>query len=502
MDSRLDVESDVDTGTVTVKDDRVRSGRRIGAETVVAATLLCAAGYFWSTGLEPRWWPMWLAALPVLWLAPRVSRWTAIGMALVARALGATSLVPYLHHRIHMPLPVVAIIVLVPSVLFALGVLLYRSLFVRGRRWLAVLAFPAVIVAGEYLANLSQGTFFDTAYTQLGNLPVLQIASLAGLYGVGFVVLLFPALVAAALLTRGQERRRMAWALAAFLVCVFGFGAARIYMTPHNSPSAMVGLVDRDPANMLPSKTDQVMALLDGYAAQVRALAARGAKYVVFPEATVSLTQANSAEVNGFLVQTAHEAGVQVLVGMIDETGAKTFNEARLYSASGGIEAVYHKRHLVPGLEGTAVPGSGTAVLPEPVGRVGLAICRDMDYPDPANEYGADNVGMLLVPAWDFDVDRKYHGHMAIMRGVENGYSIVRVAKLGLMTVSNDRGRVLAETPVAADGAFTTMLVKVPVRHDATLYQRWGDWFAWLVLADLAAMLALLAADWRTAERS
>ena len=120
-----------------------------------------------------------------------------------------------------------------------------------------------------------------------------------------------------------------------------------------------------------------------------------------------------------------------------------------------------------------------------------MAICRDMDYPNPAREYGANDVGMLLVPASDFGVDRKLHGHMAVMRGVENGYSIVRVAKHGLMTVNDDRGRILAETPVAADGAFTTMLVSVPVRHDATLYQWWGDWFAWLVLAGLAAMLVV-----------
>jgi apolipoprotein N-acyltransferase len=32
-------------------------------------------------------------------------------------------------------------------------------------------------------------------------------------------------------------------------------------------------------------------------------------------------------------------------------------------------------------------------------------------------------------------------------------------------------------------------LVTVPVRHDATLYQRWEDWFARLDLAALAALL-------------
>lgn len=488
MDSRLDVNEDV---TARGEGRKAEAGRRMGVEAVLAATLACAACYFWATGLEPRWWPVWLAALPVLWVAPRVSVWTALGMAFAARALGGLSLVRYLHTVIQMPVWLVALIVAVPAIVFALAVALYRSFFVRGRRWLAVLAFPSVVIAGEYLTNLSQGTFFDTAYTQLGNLPVLQLGALAGLYGVGFAVLLFPALVAAVLLSSRRERRQMAWGLGALLLCVFGYGTARLYLTPRAPHSVAVGLADRDPANPLPYDPAPVMALLEGYAGQVQTLAARGAKYVVLPEGTIFLTPANHDAVDALMERTARQSGVQILMGAIDTTGAARLNEARLYSASGALEAVYDKHHLVPGMESGVVPGGGISVLPEPWGTVGLAICRDMDYPNPAREYGANDVGMLLVPASDFGVDRKLHGHMAVMRGVENGYSIVRVAKHGLMTVNDDRGRILAETPVAADGAFTTMLVSVPVRHDATLYQWWGDWFAWLVLAGLAAMLVV-----------
>ena len=36
---------------------------------------------------------------------------------------------------------------------------------------------------------------------------------------------------------------------------------------------------------------------------------------------------------------------------------------------------------------------------------------------------------------------------------------------------------------------FTTLVATVPLRHDTTLYQSWGDWFAWLDLAVLAGLL-------------
>jgi apolipoprotein N-acyltransferase len=31
---------------------------------------------------------------------------------------------------------------------------------------------------------------------------------------------------------------------------------------------------------------------------------------------------------------------------------------------------------------------------------------------------------MVLAPAWDFVLDRCWHGHIAVMRGVEGGFSI------------------------------------------------------------------------------
>ena len=116
-----------------------------------------------------------------------------------------------------------------------------------------------------------------------------------------------------------------------------------------------------------------------------------------------------------------------------------------------------------------------------------------MDYPELARRYGKRNVGLMLVPAWEFGPDYLWHGHMALMRAVEDGFTIARSAKQGYLTASDDRGRILQEKLTLPETGFTTMLATVPVRHDPTLYQLWGDWFAWLDLALLAALLVLWA---------
>jgi apolipoprotein N-acyltransferase len=455
----------------------------------IAAILLSAAAYFWSYGLQPVWWLMWLAPLPLLLMAPRLPGWAAASMAFAALTLGGLDMWHY-HRMLHFPLWLAVACLLEPAIVLVIAVLLYRAFFLRGHPWRAVLAFPAVLVAAEYLVSLSQGTFGNTAYTQLRNLPVLQLGALTGLWGIAFVTMLVPAMAAAALLLRDHARRRMAVALALIAVAVLAFGTFRLHFTPPAPATVLVGLAEsHTPAHIFPQDGPATVALMQSYAQQVQALAAQGAKFIVLPEMTAVVVDSLSPQIDALFQQTARASGAQVLLGILHVTNHGAFNEARLYSPAGDIETVYRKHHLVPVAEGRTTPGTEISVLPQHIGNIGIEICRDMDYPELARRYGGNAVGLILVPAWEFGSDELWHGHMALMRGVEDGFTIVRTAKAGFLTVSDDRGRVLAEEATSPNREFTTMLAQVPVRHDATLYQKWGDWFAWLDLVLLSALL-------------
>ena len=123
-----------------------------------------------------------------------------------------------------------------------------------------------------------------------------------------------------------------------------------------------------------------------------------------------------------------------------------------------------------------------------------------MDFTPLSRDYGRAHVGLMLAPAWDFKMDRFWHGHIAIMRAVEDGFSLVRAAKNGYLTVADSRGRVLAESRSDAQLPFTTLLASVPAGHSGTLYILLGDWFAWLAcvvfLACLARALLLVVSGW------
>ena len=466
----------------------------------VAAAISAAAFYF-SLGLQPRWWPICLAALPVLWIAPRIDWPTAAAAAFLARAVGGMSLWNY-YSRLHIPLWLRLEMVLAPAIAFCGGALLYRGFIRRGRPWRALLVFPATIAGYEYLVSLSFGTFGTTAYTQLHDLPVLQLGALTGLWGISFAVMLLPAMMAATLLSAPRERRALVLGAAAIFGCTLGYGALRLWRTPPPGRTIPIGLAASDlPKNIMPQDDGNAMRLMAEYAEQVKLLAQRGVEIVVLPEMTAVIRDSVSAEVDQLFEETARTAHVRILLGVLHVASKAAYNEARLYSAAGTRDAVYRKQHLVPVLEGSTTPGDEISVLPStsPSGTIGLEICRDMDYPNPARRYGKADAGLLLVPAWDFDIDRFWHGHMAVFRGVENGFTIVRAAKQGLLTVSDDRGRILAEARTTAAEPFTTLVASVPMRHDATLYQMWGDWFAWLDLALFAGLAAELVYSYRRA---
>ena len=466
------------------------SARRI--TFMLCAVVLTAAAYFVCSGLDRVWWLVWLAPLPVLVVAPRLNAWEALIVALLGRGLGMLSFWHYLRDTVQFPLWLSFITVLAPAAIVGLAVVLYRGLLCKDMRWRAALAFPTVMVAGEYLFSLWQGTFLSTGYTQLENLHILQLAAITGLWGVSFVTNLFPSVLAVLVSAPRRARLQIAFALIVLYACILSYGVVRLRATSQGSSTVQVGLVETHTGlDMLPQDPQTSMALLRNYAEQTSRLAMSGAQFVVLPEMSALITDSTSAQVDELFKKRARDSHVQVLLGILHATGSGTYNEARLYSANGEIETVYRKHHLVPTWESRSTPGTELSVVPQPEGTIGVEICRDMDYPELARRYGNRQVGLVLVPAWDqgINVDAAWHGHLSLMRAVEDGFAMVRDAKNGLLTVSDNRGRILAEKPTRSDGAVVNMLASVPVHHDATIYQKWGDWFAWL---DMVAVIALL----------
>jgi len=82
------------------------------------------------------------------------------------------------------------------------------------------------------------------------------------------------------------------------------------------------------------------------------------------------------------------------------------------------------------------------------------------------------------------------HSRMAVMRGVENGFSIARAANGGVVTVNDAYGRIRAEhSSSGAGGAF--LVQSVTLGPGRTLYSQFGDWFAIVCIVAVVLLLSV-----------
>jgi len=453
----------------------------------LAATALTALGWWFGSGLQPLWWLTWLTPLPVLWLALRVrARWAALA-AFAAYAIGGLNQWDYLHEYIGLPMATIVYAIGAPGLMFALCVLLFRRLLLRGHTFAAALALPVVWVAVEYINNLisPHGTFGSIGYTQMDALPVIQVAAIAGIWGIGFLVLLLPAAIAVQITPQASKHGRMSAAATAVLLIVAAIGYGSWRLQAPATASLRIGLVSLEKPIRPALHDADGQALEARYVDAINRLAGEGAKVVLIPETSFATPDATVPAFAQLAQQ--HDLIVDAGIDFKGDPRAER-NMVMVFQPGSAMPATYSKHHLIPGFERQYTPGDSYTLL-DGTPRIGLAICKDMDFHDIGHAYAARHAQLLLVPAWDFSIDGWLHSRMAILRGVESGFAIARAARSGRLTLSDDRGRVLAEASSEQHDA--ELVGNLPLRESHTLYAQWGDWFAWLDLVALATVLVL-----------
>lgn len=467
-------------------DSRPDSLPRYAAPLALVASAVC---WWFASSLCPLWWAAWLAPLPLLLIAPRMRARVAARTTFVAWTLGGLSQWHYLHDVIRLPLLVVVSAILLPAVLMLPVVLLFRALVRRGRTLAAMLSVPLAATSLGWLAAITSphGTFGNIAYSQMDALPAIQIAALTGLWGVGFVVWLLPSMLAAAGAPMARGRVAALATGTTILALSLAYGAWRLHdETP--TQNMRVGLVSVGQAQGAQVDLDMPSGqqVLADYVEAFDQLAADGAQVVVAPESALLVRSHAIPE----LATLATQRGVRVLIGVEDHSDPRIKHNAALVFMPGHeVPVAYYKQHLIPGFEDRYTSGSANLVL-QGMPRIGVAICKDLDFTETGRAQGELGTQLLLVPAWDFDDDAWLHGRMAILRGVESGFAMARSARDGQLTLSDNRGRVLAQASSVKTSTTTTLLGDLPLRATHTLYTRIGDAFAWLCTL-IAAGLAL-----------
>jgi apolipoprotein N-acyltransferase len=377
-----------------------------------------------------------------------------------------------------------------------------RALFRRLPRGVSTLVYPAVSLAVEYaIARTPLGSGMAASATQMGFPALSQLASVTGIWGIGFLAGWIASVVNVLWEQRFDIRKsgKIAAIAASIMVLVVGFGSARIAANQRTAPTVRVGSVtvehQRDywdwidqgtPRGLVAGFAPELSALEDTLFSQSERAAAAGAKVIFWSEGNGVVTedgeQAFMARAAGF----AKHNGVYFAPAVVVLRYGRTIsdNKILMFSPDGALAYTYVKTMswYPTGSDGVL------KVVDTPYGRIGSAICFDMDFPAFIHGLGALKADIVLVPAFDREKIRPYHTEVGLLRGIENGFSVIRQTNEGSSMAIDGAGHVRArqeffETPDRL------MLSDVPTRRVLTLYAVLGEWFAYAGILLAAALV-------------
>ncbi|OLO04884.1 carbon-nitrogen hydrolase family protein [Salinicola socius] len=120
------------------------------------------------------------------------------------------------------------------------------------------------------------------------------------------------------------------------------------------------------------------------------------------------------------LIEASRERDLAIAIGLLERDGEIVFNTTVLITPESGIALRYRKTHLWPDERTLVEPGDALHCL-EWRGRcIGLLICYDLEFPEPARALAAMGADLLVVTNGNMDPYGPIHARAAQVRAQEN----------------------------------------------------------------------------------
>lgn len=456
------------------------------------------------------WWLAFVALVPWLLLA----RSAPTGRrAAVDGWLGGSGFMLAVHHWL---LPSLNVFIVVLALLFGVlwapwGWLVRRLLgepaaargAVRSAGWAMVLVpsgwlMVELVRSWEYLG----GPWGLLGATQWQVPPALRLASVGGVWLIGFVLVTVNTAVAS-LVSMPSLRTPACAALAAVAL-----GTTAVWLwapVPTRTGTVRVAVVQ-------PGVIVGAQARFDRAEELTRTLADRHVDLVVWGESSVGFDLTSRRDLAERLAALSGEVGADLLVN-VDATradGKGISKTSVLVNAKGVTGDTYDKMRLVP--FGEYIPFRSVLGWATSVGRaagedrrrgdhqvvmdadglsLGPLVCFESAFPDMARHLAQDGARLLVAQSSTSTFQGSWappqHASLAALRAAETWRPMVHATLTGVSAVYDGRGRPVG--PWLGTGSSTAHVYEVPLSGGRSPYTRFGDW-----VVHLAVLMLLVAA--------
>ena len=391
------------------------------------------------------------------------------------------------------------------------------------RAWWTVLCAALWVASEMVVARFLSGFPWSLlGVSQYSIVPLIQIASVTGVYGVSFLVVWSSVSLALALLrVVRQPGLRWGWLLELrlTLIALMGvmiFGIHRLRQRAEADRELNVALVQPSIPQLLIWDHTQDADRFKRIVELSRLALAAKPDLLIWPESSMpNFTEENFRAITNLIA--AHKVwmifgadDVQRRASATDPGDLDYFNAAFLFDPDGRLIATYRKQHLVvfgeylplaralPFLRriipvpGDFTPGDKAVSfeLSEPRARLAPLICFEDVIPGLTRQSAGGDTDLLLNltnDGWFGQSAAQWQqAANAVFRAVENGLPMVRCTNNGLTCWIDSLGRLrqLLQSESGDVYAPGFMIAKIPLlpvgqKREPTFYHRHGDWFGW-----------------------
>lgn len=388
--------------------------------------------------------------------------------------------------------------------------------------------FPFIWVSFEYiLTHILTGFPWGLIGTsQYLNIYLIQLASITGVYGLSFVLVLFQSMFLYSMIKR-KKAPFLIVLIFTLLIHFGGFLSLGKKSPSDNSFTASViqGNVSSD-IYWDQISTQEIWNLFSQHLELSRRAYERGARLIIWPEFSVPLCfSCDNRLYKDFkenLFQFVQITRSTLLLGSNETSGPPS--DKRYYNTALCLKpdlsmTQYYKMHLVPFGEytpykkifffiekmthaiGDITPGTQYYLHLFDNIRFGCPICFEIIFPDLVRKFvkkGANFLVTITNDGWYGRSSAPYqHFSMAVLRAVENRRYLLRAATTGISGIIDPYGRILSKSELMTRAYLTGNITPY---QTLTFYSKYGDVLPYVSLT-LAAIFLILTMVKRYDER-
>lgn len=369
--------------------------------------------------------------------------------------------------------------------------------------WLKIFAIPAIWTFLEFVKSLGYWSFpTNLGLTQSKFIPLIQISSVTGIYGVSFLIILVNSALFSFIHDKHLRKILVSYNPLILLIFVVTLVVIIIYRGSRMEPKVSNGL----PISVsviqgsIPTWLYEIEKWEERYDNIIKLTYFRlteqairsKTNLVVWPETAIHRWIMDVPLARNRLFELAREGNCFLLIGAPSLNGDKELNSVFVISPEGEIVGKYDKQQLVPLEEECFTPGKEGNVIKAGKAVLGINICFESIYPSISRRFVQSGANLLVICTNDGGFKKTLlvdlHAAYAAFRAVENRTYVIRAAQSGISLIVDPFGRVINESKI-----FEQVILRgsIDIRKTETFYSKYGDVFSYLCLVVFLMALIL-----------